>query len=73
MACDRGLYRGTQLHTHNFAFASPLSGKEERKWVPVDDLTSLTSATARKTETKSSQAVKKGKTSAVKKCHIAMR
>ena len=31
-----------KLHTYKISYASTLSGKEERKWVSVDDITSLT-------------------------------
>ena len=44
-----------KLHTYKVSYASSLSGKEERKWVPVNDITSLT--LERKTEIKMRQAV----------------
>ena len=31
-----------KLHTYKVSYTSPLSGKEERKWVSVNDITSLT-------------------------------
>ena len=34
--------RKIKLHTYKVSYASPLSGKEERKWVSVNDITSLT-------------------------------
>ena len=34
--------RKIKLHTYKISYASTLSGKEERKWVSVDDITSLT-------------------------------
>ena len=34
--------RKVKLHTYRVSYTSPLSGKEERKWVSVDDVTSLT-------------------------------
>ena len=34
--------RKIKLHTYKVSYISPLSGKEERKWVSVDDITSLT-------------------------------
>ena len=34
--------RKIKLHTYKVSYTSPLSGKEERKWVSVDDITSLT-------------------------------
>jgi len=43
-----------KLHTYKVAYSSSLLGKKEGKRVPVDDLTSLTPATARKTDTNSS-------------------
>ena len=33
--------RKVKLHTYRVSYTSPLSGKEERKWVSVDDVTSL--------------------------------
>ena len=34
--------RKIKLHTYEVSYTSPLSGKEERKWVSVNDITSLT-------------------------------
>ena len=34
--------RKIKWHTYKVSYTSPLSGKEERKWVSVDDITSLT-------------------------------
>ena len=34
--------RKIKLHTYKVSYTSPLLGKEERKWVSVDDITSLT-------------------------------
>ena len=34
--------RKVKLNTYRVSYTSPLSGKEERKWVSVDDVTSLT-------------------------------
>ena len=34
--------RKIKLHTYKVSYTSPLSGKEERKWVSVNDITSLT-------------------------------
>ena len=34
--------RKVKLHTYRVSYTSPLSGKEEWKWVSVDDVTSLT-------------------------------
>ena len=33
--------RKIKLRTYNVSYTSPLSGKEERKWVSVNDITSL--------------------------------
>ena len=33
--------RKIKLHTYKVSYTSPLSGKEERKWVSVNDITSL--------------------------------
>ena len=48
--------RKIKLHTYKVSYTSPLSGKEERKWVSVNDITSLT-LEREKTETKMRQAV----------------
>lgn len=34
--------RNIKLHTYKLAYTSPLIGKKERKWLSVDDITSLT-------------------------------
>ena len=34
--------RKIKLHTYKVSYTSPLSGKEERNWVSVNDITSLT-------------------------------
>ena len=34
--------RNSKLHTYKVSYTSPHSGKKERKWVPVDDITSIT-------------------------------
>ena len=34
--------KNIKLHIYKVAYTSPLTGKKERKWVPVDDITSLT-------------------------------
>ena len=34
--------RKIKLHNYEVSYASPLTGKKERKWVSVDDVTSLT-------------------------------
>ena len=34
--------RNSKLHTYEVSYISPHSGKKERKWVPVDDITSIT-------------------------------
>ena len=47
--------RKIKLYTYKVSYTSPLSGKEERKWVSVNDITSLT--LERETETKMRQAV----------------
>ena len=48
--------RKIKLHTYKVSYTSPLSGKEERKWVSVNDITSL-KLEREKTETKMRQAV----------------
>ena len=52
--------RKIKLHTYKVSYTSPLSGKEERKWVSVNDITSL-KLEREKTETKMRQAVLKEK------------
>ena len=34
--------RKIKLHTYEVSYTSPFPGKEERKWVSVSDITSLT-------------------------------
>ena len=34
--------RKIKLHNYKVSYTSPLTGKKERKWVSVDDVTSLT-------------------------------
>ena len=49
--------RKIKLHTYKVSYTSPLSGKEERKLVSVNDITSL-KLEREKTETKMRQAVR---------------
>lgn len=34
--------RNLKTQTYRVAFTSPVTGKREKKWLPVDDITSLT-------------------------------
>lgn len=34
--------RNLKLQTYKVAYSSPVTGKNEKKWLPVDDITSLT-------------------------------
>ena len=39
---DRIEKRKIKLHNNKVSYTSPISGKEERKWVSVDDITRFT-------------------------------
>ena len=64
--------RKIKLHTYKVSYTSPLSGKEERKWVTVDDITSLT-LEREKQKQKCAKLSKKKKIDHYKKYYIPMR
>ena len=64
--------RKIKLHTYKVSYTSPLSGKEERKWVTVDDITSLT-LEREKQKQKCAKLSKKKKIDHYKKDYIPMR
>ena len=64
--------RKIKLHTYKVSYTSPLSGKEERKWVTVDDITSLT-LEREKQKQKCAKLSKKKKIDRYKKYYIPMR
>ena len=64
--------RNIQLHTYKVSYTSPLTGKKEKKWVPVDDVTSLT-LQREKQKQKVAKLSKRKKNQHYKKYHIAMR
>ena len=64
--------RKIKLHTYKISYASPLSGKEEKKQVSVDDITSLT-LEQEKQKQKCAKLPKKKKTDHYKKYYIPIR
>ena len=64
--------RKIKLHNYKVSYASPLTGKKERKWVSVDDVTSLT-LEQEKRKQKCAKLSKKKKIDYYKKDYIPMR
>ena len=64
--------KNIKLHTYKVAYTSPLTGKKERKWVPVDDITSLT-LQREKQKQKAAKLSKRKKAQHHKRYHIVMR
>ena len=64
--------KNIKLHTYKVAYTSPLTGKKERKWVPVDDITSLT-LQREKQKQKAAKLWKRKKAQHHKRYHIVMR
>ena len=64
--------RKIKLHNYKVSYASPLTGKKERKWVSVDDVTSLT-VEQEKRKQKCAKLSKKKKIDYHKKYYIPMR
>ena len=64
--------KNIKLHTYKVAHTSPLTGKKERKWVPVDDITSLT-LQREKEKQKAAKLSKRKKAQHHKMYHIVMR
>ena len=64
--------KNIKLHTYKVAYTSPLTGKKERKWVPVDDITSLT-LQREKQKQKAAKLSKRKKAQHHKRYYILMR